>query len=88
MAERVVLLRHVAGLLAPGGIVFVVTTVTRPQLFSRHFDLLLRAQEGQMELSSADVLTRQLTEAGFTPERPRPIAPGAPVVTVAAALPG
>jgi 2-polyprenyl-3-methyl-5-hydroxy-6-metoxy-1,4-benzoquinol methylase len=54
MAKRVALLRHIAGLLAPGGVVFVVTTVAVSQLFSRHLDLLLRAQEEQMELSSAE----------------------------------
>jgi SAM-dependent methyltransferase len=86
MSERVPLLRAVARLLSPGGVLFVVTTVAAPQFFSRHFDLLLRAQEGEMELSTADELAGQLTEAGFMPERPRPIAPGAPVVTVAAVL--
>jgi SAM-dependent methyltransferase len=88
MTERVPLLRTVARLLSPGGVLFVVTTVAAPQFFSRHFDLLLRAQEGQMELSTADDLVQQLTEAGLRPDRPRPIAPGAPVVTVAATMPG
>jgi SAM-dependent methyltransferase len=87
-SERVPLLRRIAGLLAPGGVLFVVTTVAAPQPFSRHFDLLLRAQEGEMQLSTAEELTTQLTEAGFVPGRPRPIAPGAPVVTLAASLPG
>jgi SAM-dependent methyltransferase len=84
MAERVPLLRDVAGLLTPGGTLFVVTTVAAPQFFSRHFDLLLRAQEGQMELSTGEELARQLSEAGLRPEPLRPIAPGAPVVTVTA----
>lgn len=88
MAERVALLRDVAGLLAPGGVLFLVTSVAAPQFFSRHFDLLLRAQDGQMELSDADTLLAQLTEAGFRPALPRPLAPGIPVVTVTAALPG
>ncbi len=88
MAERVDLLRQVAGLLAPGGVLFVVTTVATPQFFSRHFDLLLRAQQGGMELSTAGVLADQLTEAGFRPQRPRPLAPGAPVITLAAIVPG
>jgi SAM-dependent methyltransferase len=84
MGERVPLLRDIAELLAPDGVLFVVTTVTTPQLFSRHFDLLLRAQEGQMELSDADTLVAQLTEAGLRPQSPRPLAPGAPVVSVVA----
>ena len=61
-----------------------VTTVATRQLFSRHFDLLLRAQEGAMELPDAGELLGQLTAAGFHPSAPRPIAPGAPVVTVRA----
>jgi hypothetical protein len=58
------------------------------QLFSRHFDLLLRAQEGQMELSDVDTLLAQLAAAGLRPERPRRLAPGVPAVTVLATLPG
>jgi SAM-dependent methyltransferase len=88
MAERVPLLRDIAGLLAPGGVLLVVTTVATPQFFSRHFDLLLRAQEGAMGLSTAGVLVDQLAEAGLRPERPRPIAPGAPVITVTATRAG
>ncbi|TFV91618.1 class I SAM-dependent methyltransferase [Blastococcus sp. CT_GayMR20] len=88
MAERVALLRTVAGLLTPGGVLLVVTTVATPQLFSRHFDLLLRAQEGRMELSDADTLVTQLTDAGLRPAPPRALAPGAPVVTVLATRPG
>ncbi len=49
VAERVALLRSLAELLAPGGTLLVVTTVATPQLTSRHFDLLLRAQEGAMQ---------------------------------------
>ena len=85
--ERGALLRDVAGLLVPGGVLLVVTTVASPQFFSRHFDLLLRAQEGQMELPEVDVLLGQLADAGLRPARPRPIAPGAPVVAVTAVRP-
>ena len=41
-----------------------------------------------MELSDADTLLAELTEAGFRPTPPRALAPGMPVVTVTAALPG
>jgi cyclopropane fatty-acyl-phospholipid synthase-like methyltransferase len=88
MEERVALLRTVADLLTPGGVLLVVTTVATQQLFSRHFDLLLRAQEGRMELSDADTLLAQLTDAGLQPAAPRALAPGAPVISVLAAHPG
>jgi cyclopropane fatty-acyl-phospholipid synthase-like methyltransferase len=88
MGERVALLRDIAGLLTPGGVLFVVTTVATQQLFSRHFDLLLRAQEGQMELSDAGTLVGQLAEAGLSPLPPRPLAPGTPIVSVVATRPG
>jgi SAM-dependent methyltransferase len=68
--ERVELLRAVARLLAPGGALVVVTTVAGPQLFSRHLDLVLRAQEGRMELPAVDVLLGQLREAGLQPGPP------------------
>ena len=87
MGERVALLRDIAGLLTPGGVLFVVTTVATQQLFSRHFDLLLRAQEGQMELSDAGTLVEQLAEAGLSPLPPRPLAPGTPIVSVVATRP-
>jgi hypothetical protein len=61
--------------------------VAAPQFFSRHFDLLLQAQDGQLELSDADTLADQLVQAGFTAGRPRPVAVGTPVVTVTATLP-
>ena len=88
MGERVGLLRDIASLLAPGGVLLLVTSVATGQLFSRHFDLLLRAQEGAMELPDAGELLGQLTAAGFTPSSPRPIAPGAPVLTVRAVRAG
>lgn len=84
MGERVALLRDVASLLAPHGVLFLVTSVVTPQLLSRHFDLLLRSQQGQMQLSDVDTLLDQVREAGLTPSPPRPIAPGAPVVTLTA----
>jgi cyclopropane fatty-acyl-phospholipid synthase-like methyltransferase len=85
--ERVALLRTVGGLLAPGGVLLVVTTVATPQLVSRHFDLLLRAQEGAMELPDAAELVEQLAAAGLRPEAPVTIAPGSPLVAVRATVP-
>jgi SAM-dependent methyltransferase len=83
--ERVELLRAIALLLAPGGALVVVTTVAGPQLFSRHLDLVLRAQEGRMELPAVDVLLSQLREAGLQPNRPEPIGPpGAALCAVTA----
>jgi hypothetical protein len=86
--ERVDLLRAVAGLLSPGGVLLVVTTVATPQLVSRHCDLLLRAQDGEMELPAADDLVAALAEAGLRPEEPVTIAPGSPLVAVRATLAG
>ncbi len=86
-AEQVPLLRAVAGLLAPGGTMLVVTTAVTPQLFSRHMDLLLRAQEGGLQLPDAGALARQLAEAGLVPEPPRTVVPGAPLFAVSATRP-
>ncbi len=83
----VALLRSLAELLVPGGTLLVVTSVATPQLTSRHFDLLLRAQEEAMELPDTDVLVGQLAEAGLEPAAPRRIAPGTPLVTVSTAHP-
>jgi predicted O-methyltransferase YrrM len=86
--ERVDLLRAVAGLLSPGGALMVITTATMPQLFARHFDLFLRAQEGEMQLPDADTLVRQLQDAGLRPDPPVRIAPGMPLIAVTAVRPG
>jgi SAM-dependent methyltransferase len=86
--ERVALLRCLAGLLAPGGTLLVVTTAATPQLDSRHLDLLLRAQEGAMELPDVPGLVGQLRAAGLAPAAPRRIAPGTALVAVSAVRPG
>ena len=86
--ERATLLRAVADLLGPGGVLLVVTTVASPDFFSRHFDLLLRAQEGGMALPEQDELLGQLVEAGLRPDAPQRIAPGTPLVAVTATVPG
>ncbi len=79
-AQRVPLLRDVAGLLAPGGMLVVVTTVAEPNLFSRHVDLLLRAQDGELQLSDGDELVGQLEDAGLTDVALRRLVPGQPLV--------
>jgi SAM-dependent methyltransferase len=81
-AERVPLLGTVAGLLAPGGQLLVVTTVADESLFSRHFDLLLRAQEGDMQLSDAGALTDQLRQAGLRDVALERLVPRQPLVLV------
>jgi len=82
--ERVEFLGTLAGLLAPGGTLLVVTTEAAPDLISRHFDLLLRAQEGEMQLPPAAELRAQLTAAGLAPGPVERIAPGGPLIAVAA----
>jgi len=84
--ERVELLSAVARLLAPGGALVVVTTVAGPQLFSRHLDLLLRAQEGRMELPAVDVLLGQLREAGLQPDPPQRIGPPGAALSAVTAI--
>lgn len=84
MKERVPLLRSVAELTRVGGVVVVVTTALTDALFSRHFDLLLRAQEGAMALPAVEELNDQLRQAGLTPSKPRRIAPGEPLTAVVA----
>jgi SAM-dependent methyltransferase len=84
--ERVELLGAIARLLAPGGALVVVTTVAGPQLFSRHLDLELRAQEGRMELPAIDVLLGQLRDAGLRPDPPERIGPPAAALCVVTAI--
>jgi SAM-dependent methyltransferase len=87
--ERVELLRALARLLAPGGAVVIVSTMAGPRLFSRHLDLVVRAQEGRMELPAVDVLLGQLREAGLQPDPPQRIGPpGAALGAVTAVRPG
>jgi SAM-dependent methyltransferase len=86
--ERVELLRSVARLLAPGGALVVVTTVAGPQLFSRHLDLVLRAQEGRMELPAIDVLLAHLREAGLQPGPPEPMGPPPAALNAVTAIRG
>jgi SAM-dependent methyltransferase len=82
--ERVPLLRAVAERLDPGGTLMVVTTALTDSVLSREFDLLLRAQEGEMGLPTVDDLCDQLRAAGLTPGKPRRIAPGEPLTAVVA----
>jgi SAM-dependent methyltransferase len=84
LADRVELLRSLAERLDHGGRLVVVTTALTDDAFSRHFDLLLRAQAGNLELPDIGVLSRQLAQAGLVPRRPRRIAPGEPLTVVVA----
>ena len=84
LADRLLLLRAVADHMEPGGAVMVVTTALTDAAFSRHFDLLLRTQQGDMGLPDIDVLADQMRAAGLTPGKPRRIAPGEPLTAVVA----
>jgi SAM-dependent methyltransferase len=85
--ERVDLFGSLLGALRPGGVLVVVSTALLDDPFSRHFDLLLRAQEGRMELPDFGQLTAQLADAGFVPAAPRRIAYGEPLHAVVATRP-
>jgi cyclopropane fatty-acyl-phospholipid synthase-like methyltransferase len=84
VVDRPALFRQVRDVLAPGGALVVVTTALTDDLFSRHFDLLLRAQEGSMELPDMEVLRAQVEEAGFTVGPPRRISLGEPLMALVA----
>lgn len=86
--DRVAFLRALADRLEPGGRLVVVSTALGQDPFSRHFDLLLRAQaDSAMELPDVGQLTAQLTSAGLVPGTPRRIAPGEPLTAVTATRP-
>jgi predicted O-methyltransferase YrrM len=87
VGDRVALLRLVRDVLAPGGTVVVITTVLEDNAFSRHFDLLLRAQAGAMRLPAAEELTAQLREAGFAEPRLRRVSPGESMTAFVASVP-
>lgn len=84
LGSRVPLLKAVAERTAAGGAVVVVSTALTDVMFSRHFDLLLRTQEGSMGLPDMDELADQLRAAGLTPGSPHRIAPGEPLTAVIA----
>jgi predicted O-methyltransferase YrrM len=87
LAERIPLLRSIAERLTEDGSLVVVTNALTRATFSRHFDLLLRAQEGEMGLPDLDLLLQQLRVAGLAPGKPRRIAPGEPLTAVVATRP-
>lgn len=82
--ERVGLLTSLRDRLEPGGRLVVVTTALTDDVFSRHFDLLLRTQGAGMELPDLEELRDQLRAAGLAPGQPRRIAPGEPLTAVVA----
>lgn len=63
--ERIAFLRTLRSMIRPGGTLLVFTTASESDLFSRHFDLLLRAQGRGMELPSISELHAQAQAAGF-----------------------
>jgi SAM-dependent methyltransferase len=81
---RVDVFRDIASLLSDRGVLVIVTTAAERDLFSRHFDLLLRAQGTGMALPDTDELTEQLRAAGLHPEAPHRLVPGHPLVAVLA----
>jgi phospholipid N-methyltransferase len=84
LKDRVVFLRALADRLEEGGRLVVVTTTLMTDSFSRHFDLLLRSQEGALELPETQALCEQLREAGLAPREPRRIGAGQPLTAVVA----
>ncbi|MEE6272816.1 SAM-dependent methyltransferase [Georgenia wangjunii] len=86
-AERVALLASLAGLLAPGGRLVVVTTTADDSPFSRHFDLLLRAQDPPMALPRAADVVDACARGGLELVTRRRIAPGDPLYLVSARRP-
>lgn len=85
--ERTALLRNVRDVLSPGGVLVVVTTAAIDDTFSRHFDLLLRAQDGDMQLPDMAELTAQVEAAGLSAGEPQRIAPGEPLMALVADVP-
>lgn len=84
VVDRPGLFRTVRDVLSPGGALVVVTTALTDDWFSRHFDLLIRAQQGSMELPDMDVLRAQVEEAGFTVDATRRLTPGEPLMALVA----
>jgi cyclopropane fatty-acyl-phospholipid synthase-like methyltransferase len=82
--ERTALFRDVAALLTDRGVLVLVTTAAGKDLFSRHFDLELRAHRRGMELPDLDELGEQLRDSGLRPQPPRTLLPGQPLVAVLA----
>ncbi len=82
--ERTELLRTVRDALSPTGVLILVTPAAIDDSFSRHFDLLLRALDGDMQLPDMTELATQMEAAGLTPGEPRRIAPGEPLMALIA----
>ncbi|MFD1505851.1 methyltransferase domain-containing protein [Georgenia yuyongxinii] len=87
VGERRELLRDIGALVAPGGTLLVVSTMADRSAFSRHFDLLLRAQSGEMSLPTPDDVTRDLRAAGLDNLRVRRLTRGDPLHAVTARRP-
>jgi len=64
--ERTGLLRHLQGLLAPGGALLLASLFAGRSVAAAHYDLLFRATAGCGPLPHRHQLERQLRDAGFT----------------------
>ena len=67
--QRPELLRRLHGLLAPGGMLLLVSLFAGRSLAAAHYDLLFRATEGCGPLPNRQQLDRQLRDAGFATTR-------------------
>ncbi len=83
-AERTAFLADLGRHLGDAGRLLVVTTALNDELFSRHFDLLLRAQQGEMGLPDLDVLEEQLRGAGLRVTGRKRLTPAEPLYAVVA----
>lgn len=83
-SERTALLSELGSRLTENGRLLIVTTALNDELFSRHFDLLLRAQQGDMGLPQLDVLQRQLGDAGLRVTGQKRLTPAEPLYAVLA----
>lgn len=80
--DRAPFLGLLASVLSPGGALVVVSTMAERAMFSRHMDLLLRAQAGRMSLPTVDEVTGHLRAAGLSVAEARRISPGEPLFAV------
>lgn len=76
VAERVALLRHIAGFLKPGGFLLVTTCCQGGSLGTEALNLWGAATRGAGRLPSEDELVTQLRQAGYDRVKPMNLIPG------------